>query len=100
MEKFKDLIHACVPRNGASRSWSPLHFRKFAVKVVGENFDPKRLQNVALVFLFLPIHKSTVTSCGEVKMILYAARDLKCVGEPSVTLYPLIDCSLLPKSFL
>jgi hypothetical protein len=29
MEKFNDLIHACVPENGTIGSWSPLHPHKF-----------------------------------------------------------------------
>lgn len=36
-EKLKDLVHACVPVNGAMRSWSPLHQKNRKLQLIGRN---------------------------------------------------------------
>ena len=46
-----------------------------------------------------PVHKCTVTSCGEIAMVRYSAWHVLCVGDFFFASHPLANCSLLPNSF-
>ena len=68
MEKFSDLIHACVPRNGTIRSWSPLY--------------PQRLQ-------WKKVQAQLETSVNRYSMLLW---EVFCIRKPFGAPYPFANC--------